>query len=303
MRAQKLIQPLGQVRFLHQVRLVLLALLLVGRPGFAIDDSSLAALNKAVAESVSDFHSDAAAVNRAAHDLASIPEWREPLWDRFTKGYFEGDPQNFRARDSVGANWVQYLDILADRNDLSEAQVKRVTDEMRRIYARPYTQLMGETFFIGAGIKMLMHYPSSEHEDLCLAALDWVPPDRLGTVLGRASESLASIGSEASLKKLKAAAALYNGRFPGGIAGRSDEFEPNIQALESRLAAERARASSSGSLVATLRERPTTGKSSGEESRGEAGSPRPSFAWEIAAVVAGAAGLFALLRYRPVKRG
>ena len=301
MRAQKLIQPIGQIPFLHQVWLVLLALLLVGRPGFATDKASLVALDKAVAESVSDFHSDAVALNRAARDLASIPEWREPLWDRFTKGYFEGDPQNFRARDSVGANWIQYLDILADRNDLSEAQVKRVTDEMRRIYARPYNDLMGETFFIENGIKMLMHYPSSEHEDLCLAALDWGPTNVLDWLLCRVSETLAETGSEAALEKLKAAADKVNSQFPGGKAARSVEFEPNIQALESRLAAERAMASSSGPLVATLRERSATGKSNGEARRGEAESPRPSFAWEIAAVVAGAAGLFALLRYRPVK--
>ena len=290
--------------FLHRAGVIVLAFALFERSGLGVGDPSLAALDKAVAESVSDFHSDAALLSRASHDLASIPEWREPLWGRFTKGYFEGDPQNFRARDSVGANWIQYLDILADRNDLSEAQVKRVTDEMRRIYARPYTDLMGETYFIEAGIKMLKHYPSKEHEDLCLAAFDWGPTNVLDWLLCRVSDTLAEIGSEAALKKLKATADKVNGQFPGGKAARSVEFEPNIQALESRLSAKRARTKLLNPWVATGQTTGGSGRGNapGEEKRGELGTKPPSFVWEIVAVVIGAVGLIALLRSGTGKR-
>lgn len=213
-----------------------------------------------------------------ASRLSETPDITNKLYDLLWK-YADTSYSN-----EIG--WILFA--LGQRSDLSEAQLKKITDRIQSLAVGSIEKLpMEEQNFVSMGVRLLQKYPSSEHENIALMLLgkgDWLVTPSAAITLGK-------IGTKKSVEPLRQyvdsktqmiepslrAAALARGSKDPLLAAQL-ELLARVQADERKSA----RGNKSGS------DRPRADKARSPEDTAQANSSDGHgwTAWVIAAIIA-----------------
>lgn len=138
--------------------------------------------------------------------MAEMPGITTPLYDLLWK----------RVEGKYDVDIGQILIALASRPDLTEDQLKRITDRIRTLAAGSVSNLSAdETNFLWMGVQVLKKYPSPEHEDLALMLLE--KDDE--SLKSNAALTLGKIGTRKSVDPMR--------RF---VDSRMNQIDPALRA-------------------------------------------------------------------------
>lgn len=112
------------------------------------------------------------------------------LMEALKRDYFIPTPKRY--------TYDRALAALQSRSDLTKADLAILTDEFKRCIKSLNRLAIHQENFVAVGLPVLKHFPSTTHEDLVMEFLR----SNNGYVVGVASETLASIGTQRSIQAL-----------------------------------------------------------------------------------------------------